>query len=982
MSEPSIPPDDAPDPTPEPADPAAAIVAPEGEPPLLPVGNSLRLGRGSIAIAVGVLGAFALMAVRTQLRFGVPLGALAVFIATFGVLDLTGSFDDSDERIAGRATLPQLARPLGLFFGGAFALWGLISLAVAGRLDFPGFHHPVIAAGVLVPAAFLTAIVGAYRAFEALSVWDKLPDGTTRPLLQRHGFWLITAMTLVYLPSLGSHSLSDPWETHYGEVSREILSRNDWISLWWAQDGWFWSKPILDFWIQALAMATFGVRWQPDRMLSAMREGHVPWPEWAVRFPIFLLTLLAVYLLYKAVAKVFGRRAGLLGGIVLITMPQWFLVTHQTVTDMPFVAPMAAAMAMLLLGAHTNPDEEVNVYEVAVGKARIRLSLYHVVLGTVIACALPQILYLLSRNVDIGAFGVRFHHDAFSSGSPGNCGLPGNEACRGATPVLRGLHPALQALIWAQALGLILYMNWGERRRQRLFYLAAWLFAALSTMAKGPAGFILPILCVFAYIAVSRRWKELLNLEIASGVLILLAVGLPWFVAMYARHGQPFTDRLLFHDMFKRAFTHVHDTNEGDDTSFRFYVWQLGYAMFPWTGLVPAGLLYWLRNREEGKRESDASVFLVMWFLFAFSLFSLMLTKFHHYILPAVPPAAMLTGIFLDGMLERAERSTKRPNKETALYAAGVGGGTLLGLYGLARAIAVARAPVSGSGLMHLLTSLMMARVLVVTGIVVAVGAAYYSYRQGALRLAALGPVVDDGPHADTIGDDEPPPSDAAASIHERFNRVQLGAVGIAGALLIFFVGRDLSANFEGAPNQIRLLHLFTYNYRRAWPTSLDFTPTLWAFTLVATILMALLAWASIRRHVVTALLALGLGFAVWGLDSYFMKTSPHWGQRETVLAYYSESRTFPGQLVAYQMNWKGENFYSGNHVPAFVSSGKKFQDYVAEERKKGTKTFYFMTEPARTGTLQNEIGVTVSFVKLTPPELNNKFLLVRVVFE
>ena len=902
MSEPSIPPDDEPESTPDPADPAPAIVAPEGEPPLLPVGNSLRLGRGSIAIAIGILGAFTLMAVQAQLRFGVPLGALAVLIATFGVLDLTGSFDDSEDRVAGRATLAQLARPLGLFLGGAFALWSLITLAVAGRLDFPGIHHPVIVAGVLVPSAFLTAIVGAYRIGEALSVWDKLPDGSPRPLLRRHGFWLITAMTLVYLPSLGSHSLSDPWETHYGEVSREILSRNDWISLWWAQDGWFWSKPILDFWIQALAMATFGVRWQPDRMLSAMREGHVPWPEWAVRLPIFLLTILAVYLLYKAVAKVFGRRAGLLGGIVLITMPQWFLVTHQTVTDMPFVAPMAAAMALLLLGAHTDPDEEVNLHEVAIGEARIRLSLYHVVLGSVIACALPQILYLLSRNVDIGAFGVHLHYDAFTSGSPGNCGLPGNDACHGATPVLRGLHPALQALIWAQALGLILYMNWGERRRQRLFYLAAWLFAALSTMAKGPAGFILPILCVFAYIIVSRRWKELLNLEIASGVLILLAVGLPWFVAMYARHGQPFTDRLLFHDMFKRAFTHVHDTNEGDDTSFRFYVWQLGYATFPWTGLVPAGLLYWLRHREEGKRESDASVFLVMWFLFAFALFSLMLTKFHHYILPAVPPAAMLTGILLDGMLKRAEQKTTRPHGETALHAAGLG--------------------------------------------------------------------------------DEPPSSAAAESIRERFDRVQLGAVGIAGAFLIFFVGRDMSANFDGAPSQIRLLHLFTYNYRRTWPTSLDFTKTLWAFTITATLLMALLAWASIRRYVVTALLALSLGFAAWGLDSYFMKTSPHWGQRETVLAYYDQSRTIPGPLVAYQMNWKGENFYSGNHIPAFVSSGKKFQDYVTDERKKGIRTFYFMTEHSRTGTLQNEIGPTVSFEKLTPPELNNKFLLVRVVFE
>jgi len=34
------------------------------------------------------------------------------------------------------------------------------------------------------------------------------------------------------------------------------LSRDDWISLWWAQENWFWSKPILIFWSEALSMGT------------------------------------------------------------------------------------------------------------------------------------------------------------------------------------------------------------------------------------------------------------------------------------------------------------------------------------------------------------------------------------------------------------------------------------------------------------------------------------------------------------------------------------------------------------------------------------------------------------------------------------------------------------------------------------------------------------------------------------------------------
>jgi 4-amino-4-deoxy-L-arabinose transferase-like glycosyltransferase len=854
--------------------------------PLLPAGNPLRIVRGGLTLAVGAIVAFVIMAYRHPIPFGVPLGALAILVATVGALDMLGTFDDPEDRIAGRATLSALGGPLAFTLGGLGFTWIFVRLAVDGRLQR-------LTAGALIPAAFLAAIVGVYRIGEQLTVFGPDADGAKRPLLRRHGFWLLTAATLLYLPVLGSHSLSDPWETHYGEVSREILARNDWISLWWAQDGWFWSKPVLDFWLQALAMATFGVRYAPDQMLSAVREGRVPWPEWAVRFPVFLLTLAAVYLLYKAVAAVFGRRAGLLGGLVLLTMPQWFLVTHQTMTDMPFVAPMAAAMALFLLGAHEGPDEVARVYELDAYGRKFRLSGYHVVMGAVIACALPQVLYLFSRNIEVSTLGIRAHLDAFMAGSPGNCGLPGNEACHPAGPVLRELSPALQALLWSQALVLILYLNWGERRRQRLFFLGAWFFAALSTMAKGPAGFLLPVLCALAYVVVSKRHRDLLRMEVPSGVLILLGVALPWFLAMYARHGQPFTDRLLFHDMFKRAFTHVHDTNEGDDTSFRYYVWQLGYATFPWTGLAPAGLLLFLQRGEEaveqgdkdkGDQENDACVFLAMWFLFAFALFSLMLTKFHHYILPAVPPVAMLVGVLLDRLLP--ERGALAGSAQSA--------------------------PRGPSGL-----------------------------------------------------SDYP-----------------LGAAAMAGAILVFFVGRDLSASFEGLPNQVRLLNLFTYNYRRPFPASLDFTRALWVFTVLAAVLTGGLVIARARRYVAWALVSLGVAFAAWGLDVYFMKTSPHWGQRETTLAYYQARESAPGPLIAYQMNWKGENFYTGNHVPAFVSSGKKFQDYVGEERRKGQKVFYFVTEHGRTGTLQNELGEAKGFEKLTTPELNNKFVLVRVLFD
>ena len=56
------------------------------------------------------------------------------------------------------------------------------------------------------------------------------------------------------------------------------------------------------------------------------------------------------------------------------------------------------------------------------------------VFGAVLVCAIPQIVYLLSRNIELviwgdGPKGFRVHWDEFKSGSAANCGLPGNEAC-------------------------------------------------------------------------------------------------------------------------------------------------------------------------------------------------------------------------------------------------------------------------------------------------------------------------------------------------------------------------------------------------------------------------------------------------------------------------------------------------------------------------------------------------------------------------
>jgi len=954
----------------------------------IPRGNPFRKKRGLVTLLAGALPAFFLMAKNGQAAWGVPLGVAFVAVACWGVMDLLGTFDDPEDRVASRTTLNDLLAPLGTTL--ALLVAFCASLAVAQLSLLPWW-----VASVAVTGTFLGLVGSVFRLGQRLGPWAADELGEDRPLLRRHGFWVIAIGALLYFPALGLQSLWDPWETHYGEVAREILARDDWVSLWWAQDGWFWSKPILNFWIQSLAMASLGTHYRADEMLigaGGLASAH---PEWAVRTPNVLMTLVAMYLLYKGVARVFGRRAGLLGAVVLATMPDWFFLAHQTMTDMPFVAAMTGAMGLLLNGLNTDEEQQAKVYEVDAFGARWRLSLWHLVFGAVLMCALPQIIYLLSRNIEIvlwgdGPKGFRFHWDEFKSGSAGNCGLPGNEACIMHTPasvpksvgprpegmwpnIVRftaGFEPIEQALGWATVLGAALLVNWGERRTRRLLYIAAWLCAAIATMAKGPAGFGLPIICAFAYVATKRRWSELLKLEMMTGILLILAVALPWYVAMYIRHGSPFTDRLIFHDMFNRAFAHVHDTNEGDDTGIRYYLWQLGYALFPWTGLAPLGLLWGFRRSDsaltwtnpfssaEGKGErgsavGDASVLLVMWFIFAFALFTFMGTKFHHYIFPAVPPVAMLVGVVIDDILGKgplAQRG-KLPH-----YVFGLVVATGLASWGASRAwpgSVFGAAPEPGIS-----TSTLLAAGITVAGLALAAGVAY------ALRDPS-------GDVPEVQGED-----DARRRSHED---LLIGAAVLLAAAVVVLVGRDLVLKPEGAdqPGAIRLLQLFTYNYRRAWPESLDFAAALGGFTCVAGLLGAAMAVRSVRRHAMIAFCTFAFVWALWGIDVYMVKMSPHWGQHEVIEAYYRDRKSSGEQLVAYQMNWKGENFYTGNHIPAFVSTGNNFQNWLKQQKEKGQKVMYFVTEHSRTGGLRSEVGAK-SYKELTDKTVCNKFVLVR----
>jgi len=152
------------------------------------------------------------------------------------------------------------------------------------------------------------------------------------------GFVALAA--LLFVPWLGATGFWDPWEPHYGEVAREMISRGDYIHPWW-ESAWFFSKPALDLWLTAAGMLLANTN-GADRWIGV-------YTEWGVRLPYAVLTVIGAVLLFVAANRLLSRRAAVIGTLALLTSPLFVFLVRQAVPDPIFVGLLNGAMACLMI---------------------------------------------------------------------------------------------------------------------------------------------------------------------------------------------------------------------------------------------------------------------------------------------------------------------------------------------------------------------------------------------------------------------------------------------------------------------------------------------------------------------------------------------------------------------------------------------------------------------------------------------------------
>jgi 4-amino-4-deoxy-L-arabinose transferase-like glycosyltransferase len=204
----------------------------------------------------------------------------------------------------------------------------------------------------------------------------------------------------------------------------------------------------------------------------------------------------------------------------------------------------------------------------------------------------------------------------------------------------------------------------------------AMFFAAMGIAAitKGPVGFLLPLLSVSAYLALRGRLRELRKLRWGLGVLVFLALALPWFVAVSVRN--PDFPRYAFWQESLLRFATGQARRPGGPL---YYIPVFLAGFLPWSFFLLFAGWNRLRAWRELRRENHKPhLFLLAWAAVIFVFFSISRTKLPGYFLPATIPLSILMAQVWAEL--DAQALDRRPDWLTAGFATLVGLGLLMSL--------------------------------------------------------------------------------------------------------------------------------------------------------------------------------------------------------------------------------------------------------------------------------------------------------------
>ncbi len=200
------------------------------------------------------------------------------------------------------------------------------------------------------------------------------------------------------------------------------------------------------------------------------------------------------------------------------------------------------------------------------------------------------------------------------------------------------------------------YIAAHSQKRKLFYYFLFYVCVALSFLAKGVLGVILPGISIALYLWLTKKMSAVLReMRLELGVLIFSLIALPWFVIISLKEPE-FLKLFFLHENFSRFASVAFEHQE----AWYFYLILTPVILIPWSLFWKplARSMPWSDTTTDPWK--DQKIFVLTTSLSMVLFFSLSRAKLLTYILPSVP----FFSIFIGGAWAQWQESPRKKEAE------------------------------------------------------------------------------------------------------------------------------------------------------------------------------------------------------------------------------------------------------------------------------------------------------------------------------
>src|SRR5262249_4888178 len=209
---------------------------------------------------------------------------------------------------------------------------------------------------------------------------------------------------------------------------------------------------------------------------------------------------------------------------------------------------------------------------------------------------------------------------------------------------------------------------WREGRRRDATATLALL--GLATFAKGPVGPALFGATLALFLVWQGQLRRLVALGTPAGIVAFAVLGLGWYAVSWAGWGDTFVQQHLLGRYVRNLAGGLAsgggDSRRPPDYHPFFFPQHPPRIVWPWTPLVALAL--WQLWRQ-GRLQEPAVRFLLCWTVAPVLVFTPAEWKLRYYLLPSLPPLALLTASPLVQLLTAPVRPPRVTRASAAIAA-------------------------------------------------------------------------------------------------------------------------------------------------------------------------------------------------------------------------------------------------------------------------------------------------------------------------